>query len=61
MKRFVYISAPGSNVAHYHEGKLLEGERVRCGQRLQKGWAWAWAWAPLGERRRCKRCFPAAP
>ena len=54
IKRFVYISSADGSVAHFHDGKLLEGERVRCGQRLQKGW---W-WGPLEGRRRCKRCFP---
>ena len=55
IKRFSYVSAPGSSVAHYHFNKLLEGELTKCGLRLQKGWKYG----PLAPRRRCKRCASA--
>jgi hypothetical protein len=53
VRRFYYIGSPASNVRHRHFGKLLEGEAVSCGLRLQKGWKWG----PLTIKQRlCQRC-----
>lgn len=53
--RFVYIGNPARTVVHIHYGKLLEGEAVACGQRLQRGWKWG----PRKHRTVCKRCEAA--
>ena len=52
--RFYYIGSPSSEVVHVHRGKLLEGEAVDCGLRLQKGWKWSSP--PPHNKRVCKRC-----
>jgi ribosomal protein L34E len=49
-RRFYYVTAPGGDVVHLHWGKLLEGEKLACGRRLQKGWHW------VTRRPSMKRC-----
>jgi hypothetical protein len=57
-KRFFYVVAPGSGVAHITaSSKRMEGDKLRCGRRIQVGWRWMTP-RPL-KMARCKQCEAA--
>lgn len=62
VRRFSYITAPAGSVLHLAFGKLLEGEPVACGIRIQPKWRYASHYTldkEFGKRPVCKRCVAA--